>query len=113
LKFFETLFLEEVEFFLDSLDSKTVSKIIYLIDLAEHTNDPKLFKKINKDIWEFRIQYFGLQVRLLAFWDNSKEKKSLVVATHGFIKKNNKVPNREIKKAEKIKKVYLAHKNQS
>ena len=88
MRFFETIFLENTERFLDSLDRKVIVKILYLIDLAEQTNDPKLFKKIHHDIWEFRIQHTGLQIRLLAFWDKSDNKQTLVVATHGFIKKN-------------------------
>ena len=110
MRFFETIFLEEPELFFDTLDKKAVVKILYLIDLAEQTKDPKLFKKINKDIWEFRILFSGLQIRLLAFWDTSKEKHSLVIATHGFIKKTEKVPVREIKKAEQLKRFYSANK---
>ena len=109
MKYFETIFLEKTELFFDTLDKKVVEKILYVIDLAEQTKDPKLFKKINTNIWEFRIQFSGLQIRLLAFWDTSKEKKSLIIATHGFIKKTDKVPMREIKKAEKIRSIYLTN----
>ena len=107
MKFFETIFLENTEQFLDRLDRKVVVKILYLIDLAEQTNDPKLFKKIQQDIWEFRIQHAGLQIRLLAFWDKSNNKQTLVVATHGFLKKTDKIPMREIKKAVLIKRNYF------
>jgi len=107
LKYFETIFLEKTEIFFDTLDKKVVEKILYSIDLAEQTKDPKLFKKINTNIWEFRILFSGLQIRLLAFWDMSKEKQSLVIVTHGFIKKTEKVPMREIKKAEQIRSIYL------
>ena len=107
MRFFETIFLENTEQFLDSLDRKVIVKILYLIDLAEQTNDPKLFKKIHHDIWEFRIQHTGLQIRLLAFWDKSDNKQTLVVATHGFIKKTDKIPIREINKAVLIKRKYL------
>ncbi len=107
MRFFETIFLEQSELFLDSLDKKVVEKILYVIDLAEQTKDPKLFKKLNKNIWEFRILFSGLQLRLLAFGDTSKETKSLVVTTHGFIKKTDKVPIRELKKAEQIRSIYL------
>ena len=111
MKFFETIFLKKTEIFFDTLDKKVVEKILYVIDLAEQTKDPKLFKKINTNIWEFRILSSGLQIRLLAFWDTSKEKQSLVIATHGFIKKTDKVPMREIKKAEKIRSIYLTIQN--
>lgn len=86
----ETRFLEEADKFIAVLDSKIVRKIFYNIDLAEQTNDPKLFKKLQSDIWEFRTRYAGLHIRLLAFWDKSKNKETLVIATHGFIKKVDK-----------------------
>jgi phage-related protein len=59
---FQTRFLEEAEKFISELDSKTVKKIFYNIDLAEQTNDPKLFKKLQNDIWEFRTTFAGLQI---------------------------------------------------
>lgn len=50
MKYFETRFLEEAKAFISELDSKAVKKIFYNIDLAEQTNDPKLLKKLQKDI---------------------------------------------------------------
>jgi len=44
LQYFQTRFLDEAEKFLASLEIKAARKIIYNIDLAEHTNDPRLFK---------------------------------------------------------------------
>jgi len=70
-----------------------------------HKNDPRLLKKIDKDIWEFRTNYKSRQFRLLAFWD--KTKKSLVICTHGFIKKSKKLPNKELNKARRIRAKYL------
>jgi hypothetical protein len=49
----------------------------------------------------------GTQIRLLAFWDNRTTTKTLVVATHGFIKKLNQVPQREIARATAIRKKYF------
>lgn len=59
MRFFETKFLDEARDFVKSLDLKTAKKIFYNIDLAEQTNDPKLFKKLNENIWEFRTRYAG------------------------------------------------------
>ena len=52
----------------------------------------------------------GLQVayRLFAFWD--KDKETLVIATHGIIKKTQKTPNKEIAKAEAIRREYFKNK---
>lgn len=110
MKYFETRFLEEANKFIAELDSKIVKKIFYNIDLAEQTNDPKLLKKLQNDIWEFRTKYAGLQVRLLAFWDKTDSKKTLVFATHGFVKKANKISKNEIKRAIRIKNEYFDYK---
>ncbi len=99
--------MEEADEFISGLDPKTIKKIFYNIDLAEQTNDPKLLKKLQNDIWEFRTKYAGLQIRLLAFWDKTDNKKTLVVATHGFIKKVDKVPANQIDRALKLKEKYF------
>jgi hypothetical protein len=90
MRYFDTIFLEEVDEFIASLKPKTVKKVLYNIDLAEQTNDPRLFKKLKKEIWGFRTQYEGLQVRLLGFWDKTNKEETLVVATHGLLRKLTK-----------------------
>ena len=107
MRYFETKFLEEANEFISTLDSKTIQKIFYTIDLAEQTNDPRLFKKLQKDIQEFRTKYAGIQIRLLAFWDKTDNKETLVLATHGFIKKVDKVPSNEIDRAVRLKDKYF------
>lgn len=72
--------------------------------------DSKLFKKLRSDIWEFRTKYEGQQIRLLAFWDKTGKKETLVIATHGFIKKVDKVPAKEINRAVGLKDKYLESK---
>lgn len=73
-------------------------------------NDPELFKKLSDDIWEFRTLYQGLQYRFLAFWDKTSAKQTLVITTHGFIKKRHDVPKNEIQKAVQIKINYFKNK---
>lgn len=107
MRYFDTMFLEEAKEFISKLNPKTIKKILYNIDLAEQTNDPKLFKKLQNDIWEFRTKYAGLQIRLLAFWDKIDNKETLVIATHGFIKKVDKVPTNEIVRAERLRLNYF------
>ena len=110
MRYFETRFLEEANQFLAKLDAKSINKILYNIDLAELTNDPKLFKKLTTDIWELRTVFAGLQFRLFAFWDKSDNKETLVIATHGFIKKSDKVPASEIRRAVDLRKKYFLNK---
>jgi phage-related protein len=109
--YFEILFLEEAFEFLTGLERKHYEKILYNIRKSQVELDPNLFKKLTDDIWEFRTVYQGLQYRLLAFWDKSASANTLVVVTHGFIKKRSKVPNIEIQKARLSRNAYLA-KNQ-
>ncbi len=110
MKYFETRFLEEADKFISTLDHKTIKKILYNIDLAEQTNDAKLLKKLQNDIWEFRTKHAGLQIRLLAFWDKTDNKETLVIATHGFIKKVDKVSKNEIDRAIRLKDTYFNNK---
>jgi phage-related protein len=109
-KLFEIVFLEEAYEFLKGLDRKHYEKILYNIRKSQVENDPELFKKLNEDIWEFRTLYQGLQYRLLAFWDKRDKTNTLVVSTHGFIKKRNKVPDNEIQKAIQQRIKYLNEK---
>lgn len=110
MKYFETRFLEEAKKFIAGLDSKTAKKVFYNIDVAEQTNDPKLLKKLQNDIWEFRTKYAGSQIRLLAFWDKTDKEQTLVFATHGFVKKTDKVPKNEIDRATRIMNEYFDNK---
>ena len=110
MKYFETRFMEEANKFIAELDPKAIRKIFYNIDLAEQTNDPKLFKKLQNEIWELRTKFGGIQIRLLAFWDKKDNKKTLVIATHGFIKKVDKVPANEINRAIRLRDKYFNNK---
>ncbi len=107
MQYFKTIFLNEAKVFLASQTPKTVQKIFYNIRLSEQTLDPKLFKKLSDDIWEFRTIYAGSQIRLLAFWDKRDGVSTLVVATHGFIKKSSKVPKKELERANYLKDQYF------
>lgn len=110
MKYFEIRFLKEADEFVSKLDKKTIAKLLYNIDLAEKNRDPRLFKKLKDDIWEFRVRFSGIQIRLLAFWDKMDNKQTLVLATNGFIKKTDKVPLDEIERAKKIRNHYFENK---
>lgn len=104
---FEVVFLEQAIDFMSKLDAKTKKKIYYNLDKAKLENDPKLFKKLTDEIWEFRTLYQGIQYRLFAFWDKTDKTETLVLSTHGMIKKVSKVPKAEIEKALKIRTEYF------
>ena len=110
MQYFQTRFLAEADEFIAGLDPKAAKKVLYTIDLAEQTNDPKLFKKLQRDIWEFRTLYGGKKIRLLAFWDKTDRMETLVFFFFFFIKKVDKVPANEIERALKIRANYFKNK---
>jgi phage-related protein len=112
-KFFNIEFLEEAFEFLRAIDKKHQGKILFNIRKAQVEQDPELFSKLKDDIWEFRTIYQGLKYRLLSFWDKTDSKNTLVVATHGIIKKRSKVPESEILKAKQIRIKYFEDKEKS
>ena len=104
---FEVEFLQDVIDFFESIEEKARDKIIFNIHKTRKSNDPKLFKKLTDEIWEFRTLYNKKQYRLFAFWDKTKETKMIVVATHGIIKKTQKTPTKEIMKAKELMRKYF------
>lgn len=109
-KLFEIVFLEEAFDFLNSLHRKHYEKVLYNVRKVQVEQDPELFKKLNNEIWEFRTLYQGLQYRLLAFWDKTHGSNTLVISTHGFIKKQSKVPEKEILRAQHLRNQYFEEK---
>lgn len=109
---FRVEILEEAKEFLDGLDDKSREKIIYNIWKARATNDKELFKKLHGEVWEFRTLYNKMYFRLFSFWDKSKKDDTVVIATHGIIKKSGKVSSKQIEKAERIRKQYFREKNE-
>ncbi|GDX51541.1 toxin RelE [Bacteroidota bacterium] len=104
---FEVLFMEDTRAFIASLDAKTRNKIIFNIDRAKIHNDKELFKKLTENIWEFRTLFNKTHYRLFAFWDKRSKTETLVLTTHGIIKKTGKTPEKEIDKAEKLRADYF------
>jgi phage-related protein len=107
---FTVLFMEDAREFLASLDDKSREKIIYNIDKASLINDKDLFKKLKGEIWEFRTLYNKTYFRLFAFWDKSDKSVTLVITTHGIVKKTDKIPESDLEKAEQIRQNYLKSK---
>jgi phage-related protein len=108
---FRVNFLEEAKEFLDSLDEKSRDKIYYNIWKSRQINDNELFKKLQDEIWEFRTLYNKTYFRLFAFWDKTEKEDTIVISTHGIIKKTDKIPKGEIEKAEKLRTQYFNNKN--
>lgn len=109
-KKFEITLLDEAFEFIKGQSEKVQEKIFYNMRKAQISNDPKLFKKLNRNIWEFRTKYKNSQYRILAFWDKEDESVTVVCGTHGFVKKTDKVKPAELEKAERIRRMYFNEK---
>mgnify|MGYP006297898607 CR=1 FL=1 len=108
---FKVEFLKEVFEYLDGIDKKARNKILFNIDKAKVKTDNTLFKKLTSDIWEFRTLFNKKQYRLFAFWDKTDKRVTIVVATHGIVKKTQKTPKKEIDKATELMNKYFKSKN--
>ena len=103
----KVIYLPEAYEFLRSIGNDTREKILYNIKKVRlGLNDASLFKKLKgTEIWEFRTLHAGNCYRMFAFWDTRTD--TLIVATHGFVKKTQKTPTKEIAKAEALRKDYF------
>ncbi len=106
----KVVLMEEAFAFIEQQPLKAQQKIYYnIFKVEEGIKETEIFKKLeNTDIWEFRTLYNGICYRLFAFWDTDKE--TIIIATHGIIKKAQNTPSKEITKAEEIKKEYFKRK---
>ena len=92
---------EEAQAFLDAQPFKAQQKIYYnIFKVEEGVMKVDIFNKLeNTEIWEFRTLYNGICYRLFSFWDTEEE--TLVIATHGIVKKTQKTPLRKLPKQKK------------
>lgn len=86
-----------------------LSKLARLWKDTAETGPPRNKEKFRKldgsdDIWEFKTT----KLRVLCFRDEG----SFVICTHGFVKKSQSTPKKEISLAEKEKKKYLQAKKE-
>jgi phage-related protein len=75
------------------------------------SSDKNLFKKLTNEIWQFRTLFNKTHYRLFAFWDKSDKGETLIIATHGLIKKTDKTPQSDLNKVERLRKNYFELKN--
>lgn len=108
----QVVLLDEAIEFIQSLPLKVQKKIAYnYLKIEQGIIDNELFKKLeNSNIWEFRTIFSGNCYRLFSFWETGTE--TLVIATHGIVKKTQKTPPKEIAKAEEIRKEYFKKKKE-
>lgn len=104
---FRLVLSSEADSFIQSLPDKAREKIYYNIRRVQKgERNIELFKKLEgTEIWEFRTLFNKVAYRLFSFWDTETE--TLVIATHGIVKKTQKTPSKEILKAEEIRRQYF------
>lgn len=92
---------------MDSLSGKQAQKVAWVLQLIEEMQiiPIRYFKKLidTDGLWEVRVQAGNNIFRLLGFLDGAQ----LIVLNHGFQKKTQKTPKKEIQTAEARKKDYL------
>ena len=105
----EIIFLPDADKFIDNIEISARKKMFYAIRKTKMRIYGDWFEKLrsSKDIFEFRIKDSNKFFRLFAFWDSTNDTETLIVCTHGLIKKTNKTPKQDIEKAEMIKEKYF------
>ena len=107
----ELLFFKDYfKAFYKSQTSKVQKKILWTLRVIEDTDRiPELYFKHltgTDGLYEIRVQSGSDIFRIFCFFDDN----NLVVVGHGFQKKSQKTPEREIERAEKIKQEYYEEK---
>jgi phage-related protein len=96
--------IEPAKNFLLSIPKKAQAKFFFLIDLLKE-NGPELKRPyadiLKNGIYELRVEFQKSQYRILFFFIIGK----YIYLSHGFIKKQWKVPNKEIVKAKNHKEI--------
>lgn len=85
---------DEIQTFLLSFDDSTVSKVINSLELLDGLGEqirPPRSKKVTKNVYELRV-LSNLSVRI--FYTFRKEN---IWILHAFVKKSQKIPQRELK----------------
>ena len=89
---------KDVELFIASLEKQSIAKVLRTIDLLEHFGHRLSMphsKKIIESLFELRIRG-NQEVRIFYTF-----KRGSAILLHGFIKKSQKTPKKEIKTAMK------------
>lgn len=105
----EVRFLPQAKKYFLEQNGKVQDKFLKAFDKTQIGLIGDWFKplKNTNGIWEFRVRDHQKFYRIFAFWDTTHDSKTLILASHGFDKKTNKTPRKEIEKAESIKQKYF------
>jgi len=94
--------------FYNKLSSQVQKRIDYVLHIIITVEiiPKKFFKHIEDGIYEIRITSGSNIYRVFSFFDKGK----LVILLHGFTKKSQKLPRKEIDKAKRLRQEYYDNK---
>ena len=96
--------------FIDALDDKAAARVDAFIErlrIYGNRMEGKFVKKLTAEIFELRVKQFDRIFRVLFFYQPGL----LIVISSGFQKKTEQTPPREIARAERLRKLWLKHRN--
>lgn len=101
--FYKNYFDDYFETLTDKVKNK-IDEVLFMITILERV-PTKFFKSIEgiKGLFEIRVEYESNIYRIFCCFD----KGNLVVLFNGFQKKTQKIPTKELNKAEKIMEEYF------
>jgi len=98
--------LDEATNYFDEINDRVKAKFFKSFEKVETGLKGDWFKHLEDGIWEFKERDSQKFYRIFAFWDSTQEKQTLIVGTHGYNKKSNKTPRKEINKAKQLRAKY-------
>jgi phage-related protein len=95
--------------FYNPLPQKVKEKVDYVLQILISVQkiSTKFFRHLEDGIYEVRIEAGSNIYRIFSFFDDNK----LVILLHGFQKKTQKTPRKEIEQAKKLRRMYYDDKN--
>ena len=94
--------------YIDSLEAKQAQKVSQVLAAIQNCSGqvpPQYFRHLEGSrIYEVRVVFSGNIFRILSFFGE----KDLLLLAHGFTKKTQRTPRREIERAEKRRRAYFS-----
>lgn len=103
--------LEDAKQFLDGIDEKSREKIITTFGKPKEQMIKNFLKSYKTKFGSSELNTTKLTSDFFAFWNKTDKEDTIVISTHGIIKKTDKIPKKEIEKAERIRQQYFNEKN--
>jgi phage-related protein len=96
--------------FIEALDDDAAAKVDVPIDRLRFfgmQTPAKFSKKLAGELFELRVKQFDRVFRVLYFYQPGR----LIIVTSGFQKKSQATPAGELRRAERLRSLWLRHRN--